>query len=220
MTSSTEKMRGAINGQLMAIIGLLVLVVGLSGLTAWLYVQYSEQKTNVDGKITLAEAAAQKKQADADEEKFNQREKEPNREFAGPDDYGRVSFKYPKTWSVYVANDATTSSSQYTAYLNPIIVPPINSNTARFALTVTIDNVAYDKALESYAASVKKGDLKSTPITVNNHDGTRFDGSFSKDVRGAAVLFKVRDKTVTIQTDADAFKPDFENIIKTIDFNS
>lgn len=220
MTSSTEKMRGAINGQLLAIIGLLVLVVALSGLTAWLYVQYSEQKTNVDGKITLAEAAAQKKQADADEEKFNQREKEPNREFAGPDDYGRVSFKYPKTWSVYVANDATTSSSQYAAYLNPIIVPPINSNTARFALTVTIDNVAYDKALESYAASVKKGDLKSTPITVNNHDGTRFDGSFSKDVRGAAVLFKVRDKTVTIQTDADTFKPDFENIIKTIDFNS
>lgn len=213
-------MRGAINGQLVAIIGLLVVVVGLSGLAAWLYVQYDEQKTNVDGKISLAESAASKKQAEVDEEKFSQREKEPNREFAGPDDYGRVSFKYPKTWSVYIANDATTGGGRYAAYLNPIIVPPINSNAARFALRVTIENVAYDRALEDYKAAVKKGDITSNPISVNGHDGTRFDGSFSKDMRGAAALFKVRDKTVTIQTDADTFKPDFENIIKTVDFNS
>ena len=213
-------MRGAINSQLVAIIGLLILVVGLSGFAAWMYVQYSEQKTNVDGKISVAESAAKKEQADADEVKFNEREKEPNREFAGPDDYGRVSFKYPKTWSVYVASDATTNNAKYAAFLNPIVVPPVSSTAARFALRVTIENVPYDKSLEEYQAAIKKGDLKSNPITVNNHDGTRFDGSFSKDLRGSAVLFKVRDKTVTIQTDADTFLPDFENIIKTIDFNS
>lgn len=220
MKYRNSSMRGAINGQLVAIVGLLVVVVGLSGLAAWLYVQYDEQRTNVDGKISLAESAASKKQAETDEEKFNQREKEPNREFAGPDDYGRVSFKYPKTWSVYIANDASTGGGSYAAYLNPIIVPPINSNSARFALRIIIENVAYDKALDGYKAVVKKGDVTSNPINVNGHDGTRFDGSFSKDVRGAAVVFKVRDKTVTIQTDADTFRPDFENIIKTIDFNS
>jgi hypothetical protein len=48
----------------------------------------------------------------------------------------------------------------------------------------------------------------------------RLDGSFSTDIRGSAVIFKIRDKTVTIRTDADTFKPDFENIIKTINFNN
>src|SRR5690606_37660991 len=75
--------RGAINGQLVAIICLLILVVGLSGLAGWLYVQYTEQKTDVDGKIAVAVADAKKEQSEVDEQKFAEREKEPNREFAG-----------------------------------------------------------------------------------------------------------------------------------------
>jgi hypothetical protein len=165
-------------------------------------------------------ATAKKEQADSDEAKFAEREKEPNREFAGPDDYGRVTFKYPKTWSVYVATDATTGGGKYTAYLNPIVVPAVTGSTAQqYALRVTIEQTAYDKEIATYKALIQKGDLKSQPVSANGHDGTRLDGTFSKNIRGAAVLFKIRDKTVTIQTDADTFKPDFENIIKTIDFN-
>jgi hypothetical protein len=212
--------RGAINGQLIAIIGLLLLVVALSGLSAWLYTMYDEQKTKVDNKVDLAIAAAKKEQAEVDEVKIKKVEEEPSREFAGPDDYGRVTFKYPKNWSVYVDSDASTGGGEYEAYLNPIVVPSIKGTTPQFALRVTIENVAYDEVLDSYKATVKKGDLSSSPVSVNGHDGTRLDGSFTKDLRGAAVLFKVRDKTVTIQTDADTFKPYFEDIIKTIDFNS
>jgi hypothetical protein len=213
--------RGAVDGQLVALIGLVLLVIAMSGVAAWAYMNYQQQKTNVDSKINLAVAAAKKEQADKDEEKFAEREKEPNREFAGPNDYGRLTFKYPKTWSVYVASDITSSGGRYTAYLNPIVVPPVtSSSTQQFALRVTIEQTAYDRELDSYKALIKKGDLSSQPISVNGHDGTRLDGKFNKDIRGAAVLFKIRDKTATVQTDADTFKPDFENIIKTIDFNS
>jgi hypothetical protein len=214
------RMRGAIDGKLVALIGLVLLVISMSGVAAWAYMNYQQQKTNVDSKIALAVATAKKEQADSDEAKFAEREKEPNREFAGPDDYGRVTFKYPKTWSVYVATDATTGGGKYTAYLNPIVVPPVaGSVTQQYALRVTIEQTAYDKEIASYKVLIQKGDLKSQPVSANGHDGTRLDGSFSKNIRGAAVLFKIRDKTVTIQTDADTFKPDFENIIKTIDFN-
>jgi hypothetical protein len=214
--------RGAVDGQLVALIGLVLLVVAMSGTAAWAFMNYQQQKTNVDSKIALAVAAAKKTQADSDEVKFAQREKEPNREFAGPNDYGHLTFKYPKTWSVYVASDMTTGGGKYTAYLNPIVVPPItgSSSQQQYALRVTIEQTAYDVVLDSYKALIKKGDLSSQPITTNGHDGTRLDGKFTKDLRGAAVLFKIRDKTATIQTDADTFKPDFENIIKTIDFNS
>jgi len=208
---------GAVSGSLIAIIGLAVLVLVAGSLAIWAYISYTEQKNNVDGKVSLAVAEAKKVQGDEDEAKFAEREKEPNRQFVGPDDYGRLSFDYPKTWSVYVAKD-TSNGGTYEAYLNPITVPPV-SNTQQYGLRVSIEERDYDTVVKSYEALVKKGDLRTSATSANGNDGTRIDGSFTKDIRGAAVLYKIRDKTVTLRTDADTFKPDFENIIKTIKFN-
>lgn len=210
---------GGVSGSLIAIIGLVILVLGAGSAAIWAYVNYNEQKTNVDGKVDLAVAEAKKAQGDVDEAKFAEREKEPNREFVGPDDYGRLSFMYPKTWSAYIANDVTKGSGTYEAYLNPITVPPV-SPTQQYALRVLIEEKDYGQVVGSYDALVKKGDLKSSATSANGQNGTRIDGSFTKNIRGSAVIYKVRDKTITLRTDADTFKPDFENIIKTIKFNS
>ena len=179
---------GSVNPQLLVIIGLLVLTVALVGLSGWLYLQYDDQKTNVDSKIAVAEAAARKQQSEEDDIKIKAIEEEPNREFAGPEDYGRVSFEYPKNWSVYIDEDPTVSGNSFNAYLNPIVVPPVNDKSARFALRVEIENVAYDEALEDYRRAIEDGELKSSPIKVNDHEGTRLDGILAKDIRGSAVL--------------------------------
>lgn len=208
---------GAVSGSLLAIIGLTVLVLVTGGLAIWAYFSYSEQKTNVDGKVALAVAEAKKEQSDIESEKFAQREKEPNRQFAGPDDYGRLVFDYPKTWSVYVARDVSKGGT-YEAYLNPITVPPVSSSQ-QYSLRVIIEQKDYDEVVKSYESLVKKGELRTSAANANGNNGTRLDGSFSKDIRGSAVIYKVRDKTITLRTDADTFKPDFENVIKTINFN-
>lgn len=212
-----KNQEGAISGSLVAIIGLIVLVLVTGSLAIWAYLSYNEQKTNVDAKINLAVVEAKKEQSDIEDKKFAEREKEPNRQFAGPDDYGRVVFNYPKTWSVYVARDVSKGGT-YEAYLNPITVPPV-SPTQQFGLRVLVEEKDYDQVVKSYEALVKKGDLRTSATSANGNDGTRLDGSFSKDIRGSAVIYKVRDKTITLRTDADTFKPDFENIIKTINFN-
>lgn len=209
--------QGAMSGSLIAIIGLSVLVLVAGSLAIWAYLNYNEQKTNVDGKVSLAVAEAKKEQSDADEAKFAEREKEPNRQFVGPDDYGRLTFSYPKTWSVYEAK-AVSKGGNYEAYLNPIVVPPL-SPTQQFSLRVLIEERDYDQVVKLYEPLVKKGDLRSSVTSANGNNGTRLDGNFSKDIRGSAVIYKIRDKTVTLRTDADTFKPDFENIIKTINFN-
>lgn len=206
--------QGKISGSLLAIIGLSLLVVVAGSLAIWAYLNYSEQKTNVDGKVELAVAQAKKDQADEDEQKFAEREKEPNRQFVGPDDYGRLTFDYPKTWSVYVAKE----SGAYEAYLNPITVPPV-SRDQQFALRVLIEQEDYDEILRSYENLVEKGDLRSSAVSSMGHNGTRLDGNFNDNIRGSAVIFRVRDKTITLRTDADTFKPDFDKLIQTIDFN-
>jgi len=210
--------QGGVSGSLVAAIVLGIFMVGFAATTIWAYLSYTEQKTDVDGKVALAVAEAKKVQADEDEKKFAEREKEPRREFVGPEDYGRLVFDYPKTWSVYIAKDASTGGA-FEAYLNPTTVPSISASK-QFALRVTISELDYDKVLATYDGLIKKGDLKSSAASVNGQNGTRLDGSFSKDVRGAAVIYKIRDKTMVLQTDADTFKPEFENITKTIKFNT
>ena len=209
--------RGGLAISTLVIAGLIIFVVAFAGLAIWAYVNYTDQKDNVDAKISKAVATAEKEQGDELEAKFIEREKEPNRSFGGPSDYGSLGFKYPKTWSVYIDDDGS-SSKAFTAYLNPGTVPSAKDDKARYALRVTISNDKYEDVIDDFKDDVEDGKLKSSVAKVNGQTGTRLDGNFTKDLRGSAVIYKIRDKTLTIQTDADTFKPDFENIIKTITF--
>lgn len=211
------KEAGSVNGFMISTIALVVVVIAVGSAAIWAYMNYIDQKTNVDSKISIAVAGAKKTQADADEAKFTEREKEPNKKFVGPEDYGRLTFDYPKTWSAYVARDISAGGN-YEAYLNRDVVQPVTT-LQQYMLRVLIEDKDYDKVVASYEAVVKKGGLKASVATADGNSGTRLDGAFTKDIRGAAVIFKVRDKTVTLRTDADVFKPDFEEIIKTIKFN-
>jgi len=188
-----------------------------SGLGVWALVNYLDQKNSVDNKVSTAVALGVKNQKEADQKAFDTAEKEPNRNFTGPDDYGRVAFKYPKTWSVYEAKDAT-SGGTYEAYFSPGVIPPVASDE-RYALRLTIEDKTYEQAISGYESLVKKGDLKSSSVTIGEQNGTRLDGNFTKDIRGSAVVLKIRDKTVTLRTDADTFATDFNALIATVTFN-
>jgi hypothetical protein len=183
----------------------------------WAYVNYLDQKSNTDAKISTAVATGVKDQADKDAAAFLEKEKQPNRQFAGPDDYGRLAFDYPKTWSVYVNKD-TSASDTYEAYFNPVSVPPVKVTT-QYALRVTIVQQDVEKVLASYDSLVKQGDLKATAVKADDTDGTRLEGNFTKDIRGLAVIFKIRDKTVTVRSDAETFRGDFDALVSTITFN-
>lgn len=217
MNSIRKNEQGSITGSLIAVIFLTIGLVACVGVMIWLFLQYSEQKNNVDQKVEAAVAKETLRVQEVEAKKYTELNKEPNRQFVGPDDYGRLTFNYPKTWSVYVAADAT-KGGVYQAYFNPVEVPTVSA-TQQFALRVVIDDNDYDKAIAKYDTLVKKGDLESSTVSANGQNGTRLDGNFTKDIRGSAVFFKVRDKTVGVYTDADTFKPDFENIVKSISMN-
>lgn len=201
---------------IIGIIGIITTVISVAALV-WALVTYFEQKNTVDTQVATAVAEARKDQADQDELKFQEREKDPNRQFVGPEDYGRLTFDYPKTWSLYVEKDAT-SGSTYEAYLNPVAVPPI-SNSTQVALRVLIESKDYDQVINSYQSAVRRGDLTSSTVQADQQSGTRLDGRFSADIRGSAVIFRIRDKTVTLRTDAETFRADFDKLVASITFN-
>lgn len=209
--------RGAISGMQVTVIGLAVLVLGLGSFGIWSFVSYQDAQSNLDSKIDVAVANAKKEQADEDDEKYTEREKEPNKTFKGPEDYCGLSFNYPKTWSAYVANDIK-NGGEYEAYFHPEEVPP-NIQDQQFALRVLIEQKDYDDIVGSYQALVTKGTLKQSTASSQGNQGVRLDGNFTKNIRGSAVIYKCRSYTITVRSDADTFKADFDKLIQTITYN-
>lgn len=212
-----DKQNNTVSTITLVIAGLVLLILILGGVAIWSYLQYDAARTDVDGQIAVAVVEAKKQQAEEDELKIQAARENPYVQFVGPDDYGRVTFKYPRNWSVYVDKDAS-KGGDYEAYLNPVTVPPV-SDKERFALRLTIEDDPYEKVLARYSKRVEKGDLKTTNVAINGVSGTRVEGAFSKEIRGSAIVFKIRDKTLTIQTDALTFQRYFDELIKTIEFN-
>ncbi len=97
-------------------------------------------------------------------------------------------------------------------------MPPVENDT-QLAVRVLIENKEYDRVISSYESLVSRGDLTSSTVKADEQTGTRLDGAFSKDIRGSAVIFRIRDKTVTIRTDAQTFQADFNKLVQSITFN-
>ena len=150
-----------------------------------------------------------------------EREKEPFKNFSGPADYGQLSFKYPKTWSVYIAKDAV-NGGDFNAYLNPVQVDPVSKDTIN-ALRVTIRTDDFESVVAEYEKAMKKKDSNLTvgTITVNGVVGNIYTGTIpNTELSGYIVVFKIRDKAVIMQTDSVLFKADFDKVIESVKFNS
>ena len=206
---------GSVNGWMVGTIGCLILFLIAGSLAIWAYMQYSREKSSVNSKVAIKVAEGKREQAEYDWRKCSDDAKNLRVEFVGPTEYGRVSFMYTKTWSVYIANDGS-DRGDYKAYFHPVSVPSITNKNSRFALRLEIINKNMDTVLNEYQSRLKKGELTSSSTEFNGISATRIDGTFEKELRGSVVLMKVRDKTIRFSTDADTFKPDFQTILSTV----
>lgn len=209
---------GEMNPLLIPFILVILLMIGAGVFAGWAYLNYTDQRDNTQSKIDVAVAAAKQEQQEEDNKAFAEREKEPYRQFVGPSDLGRVEFNYPKTWSVYIDNGG--GSGEFEAYLHPTTVHPIDDRRP-YAVKVMVESSSYETTINGYQSRVRNGDLRSDPVTVNGFNGVRLSGNFSKDItNGTAVIFKVRDKTLSIFSETQEFFPDFDNIIlESLRFN-
>lgn len=183
---------------------------------AWALINYMDQKDNVDAIVAAEVEDAKKAQAEEDEKSFVEREKEPFRTYSGPSDLGSVTFSYPKTWSVY----EESRDDELTLYLHPLVVPSVDSGDPVMAAKVEVLNERYDEVLTDYEGEAEDGALKVKPYETNDYKGIRFTGQLEDDRTGTVVIFKVRDKTLVITTNAPNFIKDLDNsILKTLKFN-
>lgn len=207
---------------LLKTIGLIVvslLAVLFVGLFIWMTLKWSEANTNVQGKIDVAVAEARNSLQTKLENDFEEKEKYPFLTFSGPTDLGALNFEYPKTWNLYIPDDASRGGD-YHAYLNPGQVNVVADNTV-MALRVTIKNEQLDRVLEDFTDKVQSQEMTVSSTVVNGVNVNVYTGKLDSDLMGIVCVFKIRDKTALLQTDSsNVFRADFERILSTIRFNS
>ncbi len=204
-----------------AIVVISLIAATFIGLFIWIFLQYSEVSNDVDGQIAVAVAKAKDEQASQLEAEFAEREKLPYKTFSGPVDYGQLTFNYPKTWSVYVAADAS-NGGDYEAFFNPTQVNTVAKDTIN-ALRLTIRDDSFDDVAEEYQKFMDRKDSNLTmqAATINDIPVNRYTGTIpGTDLNGVIVIFKIRDKTAVFQTDSMLFEGDFDAVLETVTFNA
>lgn len=192
-------------------IALSVATVALAGFGFWAFTNYQEQKNNVDGITAERVSVAQAEQKAVDEASFLEREKLPVRQFVGPSDLGQVTFDFPKTWSVYIGEDASNGGT-YEAFFHPGAV--VNQAELQpYALRLSIVDGTYENILASFQGNIDAGLVKSSSVTVDGQTGIRLDGQINENFKGSMIVLKSRDKTIELYTEAEAFLGDFNNIV-------
>lgn len=206
------------------IIALSLVALTFIGLFIWMFVQYDEKRTDVDGQIAEAVVKAVDENTEKLENEFTEREKYPFKTFAGPADYGELTFEYPKTWSVYIPRDAA-KGGDFEAYFNPVEVNEISDENID-SLRLAIRDEAFDDVISEYQREIEGDEptMKLDLITIgkdNNINANRYTGIIpGTEFKGYVVIFKIRDKTVIMQTDSVLFEADYAKILSSVRFNA
>lgn len=214
MAVEPKKSKVGVVGVVMAVV-FLIIATTFVGLFVWSRMEYAELEENVNLKIDQAVSEAKTEQALADAEEA----KKDTRIFTGPTDYGQLSFDYPKSWSVYIASDAS-KGGDFVAYLNPIEIEPVSDSTV-YALRVTIRDKDFEAVVAEFQRSLDRGELSMETTMVGGTTANRYTGKIpGTDLNGVVVIFKIRDKTAVLRTDSALLVGDFDTILSTVKFNA
>ncbi len=193
-----------------------LIAVTFIGLFIWKYLDWDSVKTDVDGQIDAAVAMAVSENTTKLENEFLEREKYPYKTFSGPADYGSLNFEFPKTWNTYIAADASNGGN-FEAYLNPGEVQPVSAQTIN-ALRVQILDQSFENVARNYDRQLQSGQMTVTTRPVGTAVANVYTGNISNNIYGIVTIFKVRDKTILLQTDAELFAEEYYKLLDTVTF--
>jgi hypothetical protein len=206
---------GAINGLIIPFILMLLLLAGAIGFGSWAYNSRQFYKNNVDVQIASAVSVAKQQQMATDQAQFAIGEKSPLSTYLGPEQYGSVVIKYPKTWSAYV-DDTGNGGAPLDGYFAPGIVPSISSSTSIFALRVEVQNESYSGIAQSLASQVQSKTITAQPYAlpkVPQDVGLEVTGTLSDGNQGTEVILPLRNQTLVIWTEGSDYVSDFNTYV-------
>lgn len=215
MSGMKDQQRGTLDVLLVPVILLSVLLIGAAVFGYWAFTGRQNYKNNTDQMVTAAVNTAVQQTEKNDATQYAQEEKYPLASFTGPSSFASISFKYPKTWSAYVAEEPT-SSTPINGYFYPAIVPDVTNQNNAYALRVQLVEQSYSSVMQQYDGSVSSGSLsvsQYTPPKLPTVIGSMLKGQIATNKQGAMVILPVLNMTLEIWTESSQFQSDFVNSV-------
>ncbi len=211
----TADQRGLMNTLAIPMILLGLFFIGAIVFGYWAFTGRQDYKNNTNQKVSAAVAEAMQVQKAEDKKVYDEAEKNPLDSFIGSAAYGNITVKYPKTWSAYV-EQADTGSTPLDAFFNPGFVPEKDDSESTFALRVQLVQQSYDSVLNSFSGAVNNKQvtvaaykLDKVPSVV----GAKIDGQIKTNKQGTMIILPIRNLTLEVWTESNAFKADLDAII-------
>ena len=192
-----------------------LLLIGALGFGFWAYSGRQDYKNNSDQKVADAVAVAKQAESTRKDAEFAELSKSPLKTYVGPEAFGSIDLKYPKTWSGYVIN--TSDNSPYIdGYFSPNVVPDVGTDTSTFALRIRVSSDSYSTLLENYNSNVEDGTVKVSPYKlpkVPKVVGSKVVGQLSNTKKGTLIIVPLRANALEIWTESDKYLNDFNKYI-------
>jgi hypothetical protein len=215
MSVMDNQQRGTLDVLLIPVISLSILLIGIATFAYWAFSSRQDYKNNTDQKISTAVNTAVQQTQKIDAENYFQKEKDPLATFTGPSSFASVAFKYPKTWSSYVAEEAQ-GSMPINGYFYPGFVPDVTSLSNAYALRVELIEQPYAATLQQFSGEVTSGKLavaQYSPPKLPNVIGSKLTGQLTNTKQGTMVVLPLLNMTLEIWTESSQFESDFMNSV-------
>lgn len=200
-------------GEIILIIFIFLIAIAAIVGAVYCYTQYDALNREVSADRAIKVDDAKKEQAEIDNQNYEKKSAKTTREFTGPNNFGALTFEYPKEWNVYIDNDSSTEPT-FAAYFSPDYAKPIKGDNQ--GLEFKINSANYDNQIKQYTHNL----ISSQAYNQNGLTGTMFTGKLDKkedSKTGVAVVIKINNYSATIMTrDYETYGEAFDKIISTL----
>ncbi len=191
-----------------------VIIIGLLIFGLMSFSKMNKYKNNVDALINTAVGTAIQKTQAADDTKYQNEAKAPNKTYLSSSVAGSVKIVYPKTWSAYIIESQQDASS-VNAYFYPNFVPDVSNPVNIFSLRMQVLNASYAQTMDQFTGQLSGGKIKIAafiPKNVPSVTGSLITGAIDPaqpTATGTMVVLPLRDKIIEIWCDNASALEDF-----------
>jgi hypothetical protein len=191
-----------------------VIIIGLLIFGLMSFSKMNKYKNNVDALINTAVGTAIQKTQAADDTKYQNEAKAPNKTYLSSSVAGSVKIVYPKTWSAYII-ESQQDASPVNAYFYPNFVPDVSNPVNIFSLRMQVLNASYAQTMDQFTGQLSGGKIKIAafiPKNVPSVTGSLITGAIDPaqpTATGTMVVLPLRDKIIEIWCDNASALEDF-----------
>jgi hypothetical protein len=220
--SFMKKDQNGITSFVLPFIICLVLLVGATVFAIWAYIGGHTTSSGSNQLVATAVAKAEQQTQVSDAKTYALQAQQPLQTYTGPQAYGTVLVKYPKSWSAYIIESSTSSNTPVNGYFNPGFVPDISNSANLFALRMQVIDQPYSQEMAQISQNQQQQQLTVVPVALSTNPnvvGEEFSGNIGQidsdnnGTSGVLVAFPLRSETVEIWTESTLYTSTFLSTI-------